>query len=224
MRYLIYLIDNGCHLLPWLFWLLFQFSFLQHTNAFEKDRVDAIFPGYADNVSLINFAHYSGYLDDAPLPNGVHLHYVFYESQRNERDPLVLWLNGGPGCSSLLGALTELGPFRLQRDGRVVFNRFAWNRAANLLVLSSPVGVGFSFREDSRIVQQDDAWTAKLNFNALKVFYRKFPQFATNDFYIAGESYGGIYIPMLSELVMRERFPSKFKGISTFEILTLILH
>lgn len=74
-------------------------------------------------------------------------HYVFFESQKDpENDPLLLWLNGGPGCSSLIGMVYENGPFVFAKPGSVNFeiNEFAWNKKANLLYIESPGGVGFS--------------------------------------------------------------------------------
>ena len=56
---------------------------------------------------------------------------TFVESARSpENDPLVLWLNGGPGCSSLGGGfLAELGPFYPTPGGeKLIPNKFAWNR------------------------------------------------------------------------------------------------
>uniref|UniRef100_A0A914DAL2 Serine carboxypeptidase n=1 Tax=Acrobeloides nanus TaxID=290746 RepID=A0A914DAL2_9BILA len=69
------------------------------------------------------------------------------ESQGNPAtDPLVLWLNGGPGCSSLLGFFEELGPFFPNTDGTTLFeNVFSWNKLANVLFIESPHGVGYSY-------------------------------------------------------------------------------
>lgn len=60
-------------------------------------------------------------------------------------DPLVIWLNGGPGCSSLLGAFQENGPFIFD-DGENVLkpNVEAWNSKVNLLYIESPAHIGFS--------------------------------------------------------------------------------
>ncbi|XP_068171200.1 lysosomal protective protein [Antennarius striatus] len=149
-----------------------------------------------------SFRHYSGYLDVA---DGKHLHYWFVESENDPlSDPVVLWLNGGPGCSSLDGFLTEHGPFLIQDDGvSLRYNPYSWNKIANMLYLESPVGVGFSYSDDRDYVTNDTEVSLN-NFLALKEFFRLFPEFSGNDLFLTGESYGGIYIPTLAERVMED--------------------
>ena len=95
-----------------------------------------------------NQMQFSGYLS---ATDGVYLHYWLIESSFNKNDaPLILWLNGGPGCSSLGGLLNELGPFRPSPDGKKLYeNVFAWTKAGNVLFLESPRGVGFSYSSGS---------------------------------------------------------------------------
>ncbi|KAG4925262.1 hypothetical protein JHK87_050802 [Glycine soja] len=74
------------------------------------------------------------------------LFYYFVESKTDPASkPLVLWLNGGPGCSSLgVGAFSENGPFR--PNGEVLIkNEYSWNKETNMLYLETPVGEGFSY-------------------------------------------------------------------------------
>ncbi|KAM4691128.1 lysosomal protective protein-like [Rhinophrynus dorsalis] len=162
-------------------------------------------------VKQPTFKHYSGYLNTS---NGKYLHYWFVESQNDpSSSPVVLWLNGGPGCSSLAGFLTEHGPFLVQPDSKTLrWNPYSWNMIANVLYLESPAGVGYSYSEDKNY-ETGDKETTENNFLAVKEFFRLFPEFSENDFYITGESYGGIYVPTLAVEVSKD--PSiKLKGIA----------
>ncbi|XP_075993849.1 lysosomal protective protein [Genypterus blacodes] len=149
-----------------------------------------------------SFKQYSGYLS---VCDGKHLHYWFVESQNDpSKDPVVLWLNGGPGCSSLDGLLTEHGPFLVQDDGiSLEYNPSSWNKIANMLYLESPAGVGFSYADDQKY-KTNDTEVSMMNYQALKEFFRLFPELSTNELFLTGESYGGIYIPTLAERVMED--------------------
>lgn len=164
----------------------------------EEDEIKSL-PGL--NYTL-GFKHYSGYLEaDEQQPRNRFWHYWFTESQSDPaKDPLVLWLNGGPGCSSLLGLFTELGPYSITRDGQIKDNPFAWNKRANVIFMESPAGVGFSYAADGSIKADDDS-TAQQNHLAVRSFLRKFPQFKNRPLYLTGESYGGVYLPTLAVLI-----------------------
>ncbi|XP_038720215.1 serine carboxypeptidase-like 40 [Tripterygium wilfordii] len=168
----------------------------------ERDRID-ILPGQPN----VDFAHYGGYVT-VDKSAGRALYYYFVEaapSQSTESLPLLLWLNGGPGCSSLIGAMQELGPFRVLSDGKTLFrNKYSWNNAANVLFLESPAGVGFSY--SNRTSDYDDLpgdrSTAADNYVFLVNWLERFPEYKGREFYISGESYAGHYVPQLAQTIL----------------------
>ncbi|GFN20225.1 hypothetical protein ABZX51_011824 [Aspergillus tubingensis] len=88
---------------------------------------------------------YSGYVDLSPES---HTFFWFFESRRDpENDPVTLWLNGGPGSDSLIGLFEELGPCHITPEYESIINQYSWNEVTNLLFLSQPLGVGFSYSE-----------------------------------------------------------------------------
>jgi carboxypeptidase C (cathepsin A) len=98
---------------------------------------------------------YSGYMT---VTDTKALHYVYIESLDSpDDDPVVIWLNGGPGCSSMLGLFTENGPFIFD-DGETVLkpNPYPWNIKANLLYIESPALVGFSKGTGDNDYKQND--------------------------------------------------------------------
>jgi len=127
------------------------------------------------------------------------LFYWFVESQRNPaEDPLVLWMNGGPGYSSLGGFFTEHGPFHPRKDGSIEPFKQAWNNVANVLYVESPCGVGFS---KSNYPQEDyqssDEKSAADNYLFLKNWFKLFPEYSHHELILSSESYGGHYTPLL---------------------------
>eukprot|EP01018_Ginkgo_biloba_P013658 Gb_00678 [translate_table: standard] len=171
-------------------------------EAQEKDRITQL-PGQPENVE---FAQYSGYITVNQQAGRALFYWLIEATKDPSSKPLVLWLNGGPGCSSVAyGAAEELGPFRIKSDGKTLFlNPYAWNKLANILFLESPAGVGFSYSNTSSdLVTAGDKRTAADGYIFLINWLERFPQYKYRDFYIAGESYAGHYVPQLGQVVYR---------------------
>ena len=106
---------------------------------------------------------------------------------------------GGPGCSSLEGAFQESGPLWTAPGGKELqYNSYTWNKFAHTVYLEAPACVGFSYADKLLGCAHDDNSTALDNLEAVKEFYALFPEFKSNKAWISGESYAGIYIPMLA--------------------------
>ncbi|KAL3651652.1 hypothetical protein CASFOL_004654 [Castilleja foliolosa] len=183
----------------------------------KKDKIKSL-PGQPEGIK---FNQYGGYVT-VDQKAGRALYYYFVEAQNYaQASPLVLWLNGGPGCSSLAyGAMQELGPFRVMSDGKTLFeNKYAWNKAANVLFLESPAGVGFSYsKKMTDNTSGGDKKTAKDNYVFLVNWLERFPEYKNRDFYIAGESYAGYYVPELAHIILNQNkkanmLPVKLNGI-----------
>uniref|UniRef100_A0A915LCD5 Carboxypeptidase n=1 Tax=Meloidogyne javanica TaxID=6303 RepID=A0A915LCD5_MELJA len=168
--------------------------------------------GPKKNIFLKKISEVIGYLNAG---NGNLFHYIFAESQGNPKtDPL---LNGGPGCSSLGGLFNELGPYLLNKDGKTLRqNPYSWNKYASIIFLESPAWVGFSYNTKVKNVTTGDEEVAVANYAALKDFFNKYPSFKTNPFYLTGESYAGVYIPMLGVKILEGIKDSKInlKGVA----------
>jgi len=153
----------------------------------------------------VAFNQFSGYLTIPGTKGGAtkHMHYWFVESMNSPvKDPLAFWTNGGPGCSGLLGFMTEQGPFRANADMTLKFNENAWNTISNMVFIESPAGVGFSYTEDEDDLHTGDDQTALDNYNLIQAFLTRFPDLRANDLYISSESFGGHYMPTLARHIV----------------------
>ncbi|KAG6547982.1 hypothetical protein Mapa_010804 [Marchantia paleacea] len=174
-------------------------------------------------LPTLGFKIYSGYVT-VDEEHGRALFYYFVEAQFHPQSkPLTLWLNGGPGCSSLIGNFVEHGPFTV-RDNAIVLNPSSWNQESNVLYLESPAGVGFSYSNTTSDYTTNDEKTgcddcgicSSDSFKFLQGWVEKFPEYQNRTFYITGESYSGYYVPQLAALLVKNNSsaPSlQLKGI-----------
>ncbi|EIW77065.1 peptidase S10 serine carboxypeptidase [Coniophora puteana RWD-64-598 SS2] len=145
---------------------------------------------------------YSGYLD---ISDSKHLFFWFFESRVSpETAPLVMWLNGGPGCSSSTGLLMELGPCAIADEGKnTTVNEHSWNTHANMVFLDQPVDVGFSYTDNGESVNNSE--DAGIDVHAfMQLFLSRFPQYAALPFHVATESYGGTFAPNIAHAIHSE--------------------
>ena len=176
-----------------LIFLSLVYSKIQYTQDALLDQINEL-PGLSYSIK---FNQFSGYLN---LSNSTkHLHYWFVESEINpETAPIVFWTNGGPGCSGLIGFMTEQGPFKPDSNGILLQNDWAWNKIANMVFIEQPIGVGFSYSDNSSEYKIDDEQTAKDNLNIIIQFLSRYSYLKYNPLYITSENYGGHYMPQLS--------------------------
>lgn len=184
-----------------------------------------IFPNHqmrskdATGLGVDKVKQHVGYLD---VDKNKHFFYWFFESRNDpKKDPIVLWLNGGPGCSSLTGLFFELGPSSIESDGKSIkYNPYSWNNNASVIFLDQPLNVGYSYGEGV----SDTVAAGKDVYAFLALFFKSFPEYADLDFHIAGESYAGHYIPVFAKEIIdhgsgksAEHLPEAFSSMSVSE-------
>lgn len=184
----------------------------------QDHRIDTL-PGWSPKP--LPSRQFSGFLQ-ADDENYLQMHYWFVEAEVNsEKAPLVLWFNGGPGASSLYGLMVELGPFLvsdLSLSGpeyeatgipQLIYNPYGWQKVANVLALSIPPPVGFSFCSPpgpSAIGNDCGTWndtaTAEVTHYAIKSWLKLFPEYKANEMFLLGESYAGVYVPTIVQQIL----------------------
>lgn len=202
--------------------------------ALASDEVHHL-PGWSPKPMFSKM--YSGYLDATPPGEDVkmHMHYIFIECEDPDpRKPVLVWSNGGPGAASEFGLFTELGPYTLSEASlqtkeynatgipSLYRNPFSWTRVANVLIYDSPPPVGFSYCNNNitgdgySCGNWDDFRTAKAAHQFMKSWANAYPTFAKRDLYLSGESYAGVYIPMLAREILQEggALSKTFKGMA----------
>ncbi|KAJ4795733.1 Serine carboxypeptidase-like 18 [Rhynchospora pubera] len=153
---------------------------------------------------------------DGPLPfyletgyvevdedKGVEMFYYFIESEKSpEKDPLILWITGGPGCSAFSGLMFEIGPLKFDVGGyteglpTLYYFPDSWTKVSNIIFLDSPVGTGFSYAKTEEGFYTSDRKSANQHVTFLRKWLEEHPEFSSNSLYIGGDSYSGITVPV----------------------------
>ncbi|CAI7609423.1 unnamed protein product [Penicillium glandicola] len=183
-----------------------NFTTFQSTNSPHSVRIRQ----QNESICAAGSAQYTGWLDIGPR----HLFFWYFESQNDPvADPLTLWMNGGPGGSSILGLFEENGPCLINKHGNgTVYNPWGWSRNSSLLFVDQPADVGWSYIDEGYEVARDSHEAAVDMRHFLQIFVSEiFPHKRFSPFHISGESYAGKYIPYLGvEIVTHnQQYPSE---------------
>jgi len=175
------------------------------THSISDDEVDKNFCDASSPRSLSGYMDITGSKFDA-AGEDKHLFYWFFEKRAasvatDKSIPFVVWLTGGPGCSSSLALLTENGPCSVNSAGDdTIVNPNSWIETAHMLWLDQPAGVGFSY---GKLTDHNEEMVAEDAYYFLQAFFKSHPEYNENPIFIVGESYGGHYAPAIAHRVFK---------------------
>lgn len=141
----------------------------------------------------------SGFFPSDDKGDKQYFYWVFESRNDPVNDPVILWMTGGPGCSSMIALFKEHGPCTINPDGKTTTpNPYSWNQNASIIYIDQPSGVGFSRGPGDETGEWDVAPQA---YTFLQSFFMANEHLCDNDFYIFGESYGGHFVPSVASLI-----------------------
>ncbi|KAK0444660.1 serine carboxypeptidase [Desarmillaria tabescens] len=160
----------------------------------------SLYPEHSIRIKKTSFCDqtvqaYTGYID---ISQTRHLFFYFFESRNDPvRDDVVFWTNGGPGCSSSTGLFMEMGPCRVLDAHGPKYHPDSWNTNTNIFFIDQPVGTGFSYGETVSTTEDGGRDIAAF----ISIFFESFSQFEGRPLHMAGESYGGRFLPFFASAV-----------------------
>ncbi|PGH17038.1 hypothetical protein AJ79_01422 [Helicocarpus griseus UAMH5409] len=185
----------------WLAWLVISLMLANSVSAAAKSAADYYIhslPGQPEGPLL---KMHAGHIEITPENSG-NLFFWHYQNRHIADKPrTVIWLNGGPGCSSEDGSLMEVGPYRLVNNSTLNYTEGAWDEFANLLFVDQPVGTGFSYVSTQGYVHELEEMASQFVM-FLEKWFELFPEYENDDLYFAGESYAGQYIPYIARAIL----------------------
>ncbi|KAL3269773.1 hypothetical protein HHI36_008833 [Cryptolaemus montrouzieri] len=181
------------------------------TPLIEENKIDdALTASEVHFNGFKNKKSYSGYFT-VNKPFNSNLFFWFFPAESDfENAPVVLWLQGGPGASSMIGLFGENGPFSVKTKKGLKLRQYSWTQTHSVIYIDSPVGTGFSFTDKDGYAQNETQVGQDL-YNALEQFFLLFPKLQANPFYVTGESYGGKYVPAISYTIHKNNPTGKVK-------------
>jgi len=175
-------------------------------NMLKEDQLFFL-PG----IGEVKQTQFSGYV---PITGSVYpktktgknesLYYWFVGNQNYANSPTIIWTNGGPGSSSFWGFFLENGPYEIisASEPQLKEREHGWNNHANYMIFEHPLSVMLSFDEDPDDIPATVEEGIKQYYQALLNFIKLHPEIANNPIILAGESYAGTYLPLLSKAIL----------------------
>ncbi|KAI0063122.1 serine carboxypeptidase [Artomyces pyxidatus] len=195
-----------------------------HSSFFTTLR-HAMFPKHSARIRRTRFCDhtvrsYSGYID----VEDKHLFFFFFESRSDpDSDDVIYWTNGSPGGSASMGLFMELGPCRVDNaTEEPKFHPESWNSKANILFVDQPIGTGFSYADNGRLLHTtEDAAHDIAAFIA--IFFENFQSFQGRALHMAGESYAGRFIPLFASAIYDQNTVLMEHGLTPINLVSAII-
>ncbi|CAK8574991.1 unnamed protein product [Lathyrus sativus] len=176
---------------------------LTHIEASTRSKVEYL-PGFQGPLPFELETGYVG-LGENDDDDDMQVFYYFVKSENNpQKDPLMLWLSGGPGCSSLSGLVYEIGPiaFEIKKyNGSIpslISRPHSLTKISNIVFPDLPLGTGFSYAKNVNSHRSDSKMVHHVH-QFLRKWLIDHPEFISNEFYLGGDSYSGIPIPAVAQ-------------------------
>lgn len=158
-----------------------------------------------------NIESYAGFFTVNETYNSNMYWWYFPAEESPETAPVILWLQGGPGGSSLYGLFNENGPYTVDKNGNIGVRDVYWSKTMHVLYIDNPVGSGFSFTNDEAGFSTNEEEVGENLYRVLQQFFTVFPELRSHEFFVSGESYAGKYIPALGYTIHKNNPNSENK-------------
>ncbi|CAG9310828.1 unnamed protein product [Blepharisma stoltei] len=156
--------------------------------------------------SLIGFSGYAGEITMNPLTGSSYFYWFFEAIKGNaltDTLPLIIWLQGGPGCSGETGMLFEnIAPFTISNKSEPVPNPYTWASDFHIMTIDHPLGAGFSVAKASYDMKNTTIGSTQQLYNLLVKLNTKYPWMFNRPIFIFGESFGGHWIPAIAYTIL----------------------
>ncbi|XP_034827924.1 venom serine carboxypeptidase [Maniola hyperantus] len=185
---------------------LFLTPYVESGNVTEGRRLARV--PFTESLRIKSYAGY--FTVDKKYDSNQFFWYFPAMISKKKDAPVIVWLQGGPGASSLYGLFTENGPLRV-RKSRFERRKYNWALSHHIIYIDNPVGTGFSFTKDPKGYCVDQTQVGEQLYSTLVQFFQLFPELQGNKFFITGESYAGKYVPALAYTIYKKNPSAKIK-------------
>ena len=128
--------------------------------------------------------------------------YFYFQNRAARADaPVVLWMTGGPGCSSELALFYENGPYHINDDLSLSSNPYGWDTISDLIYVDQPINTGFSYSNSTADEVHSEKLVGEDMLDFIQELVTKHTNLQGKPFFVTGESYGGHYVPAVSNRI-----------------------
>ncbi|XP_050667340.1 venom serine carboxypeptidase [Leptidea sinapis] len=184
---------------------LFLTPYIERGNITEGRRLARV-----PFTESLGFKSYAGYFTVNKEYDSNQFFWYFPAIVPNKDAPVIVWLQGGPGATSLFGLFTENGPLRVH-NGKFEKRKYNWALGHHVIYIDNPVGTGFSFTKNPKGYCTNQTQVGQDLYSTITQFFQLFPELQKNKFFITGESYAGKYVPAFAYTIYKNNPAAKVK-------------